>query len=189
MASVIVEEYGKDPFLILISCLLSLRTRDVISLPVSQALFAHAKTPQELVKIPIPKLEKIIHATGFYRNKARVLHNVSVALIKNFKGKVPSSLDDLLSLPGVGRKTANLVLAQAFDSPAICVDTHVHRLANQLGMVHTKTPEQTELALQKIVPKKYWIELNRLLVTWGQQIPRKKQIVLLEKLMTDSDKS
>jgi endonuclease III len=183
MASVIVDEYGKDPFLILISCLLSLRTRDVISLPVSRELFKHAKTPQELVKIPIPALEKIIHSTGFYRNKARVLHNVSKDLIDRFKGKVPNTLDELLSLPGVGRKTANLVLAIAFDTPAICVDTHVHRLANLLGIVHTKTPEQTEYELQKVVPKNYWIEFNRLLVTWGQQVPRKQQVILLEKLM------
>ncbi len=180
MSQTISDEYHHDPFLILISCLLSLRTRDTITLPVSRALFARARTPEQLVKLPRKELEKIIHSTGFYRRKAEVLHDVSAAIIKQFHGKVPHTEQELLSLPGVGRKTMNLVLGQAFGVPAICVDTHVHRLVNQLGLVHTKTPEQTETALKKVVPQKYWIELNKLLVTYGQQVPRKKQISLVE---------
>lgn len=183
MSALIVRDYGKNPFLILISCLLSLRARDTTTYPVCKKLFARARTPQEIVKLSKQELEKIIYSTGFYHRKAQVLHEVSAGLLKRFNGKVPHTEKELLSLPGVGRKTANLVLAEAFDIPAICVDTHVHRLANKLGLVHTKTPEQTENALKKIVPKKYWKDLNRLLVTWGQQVPRKDQLKIIKELI------
>ena len=166
----IVTEFGQDPFLILISCLLSLRTKDTISLPISRNLFAIARTPQALIKIPISKLEKILYSIGFYRKKARLLHNVSKDLIKRFDGRVPNTKAELVSIEGIGPKTANLVLAEGFGIPAICVDTHVHRIANRLGLVKTKTPDQTEKALARIVPKRYWIELNPLLVIWGQNI-------------------
>ncbi len=168
--SQVARAFGKDPFLILISCLLSLRTKDTISLPISLKLFQLAKTPQELLVIPRIKLEKMIHSVGFYHQKARTLHAVCAALLERFDGKVPYTQAALLSLPGVGRKTANLVLAEAFGVPAICVDTHVHSISNRLGLVKTKTPEQTEMALQKILPKKNWIEYNPLLVKWGQHI-------------------
>jgi endonuclease-3 len=185
MSFFIAHKYHNDPFLILISCLLSLRARDTVTLPISEKLFSQAKTPQALLKISVPELEKIIHPIGFFHQKARTLHNVSRDLIKRFHSKVPDNEEDLLSMKGVGRKTANLVLGVAFNIPAICVDTHVHRLANQLGLVTTKTPEQTEYALKKIVPKKDWIELNRLLVVWGQQVPRGQQVAILKKALSN----
>ena len=166
----IKKEFGHDPFLILISCLLSLRAKDVVTLPVSRELFKIAKTPQEITNIPIKKLEKIIYKIGFYKNKARTLHSVSSELIKKFNGTVPNSRKDLLSIKGVGRKTANLILGEAFNFPAICVDTHVHRVSNRLGLIKTKTVKETEKALEKLLPKEYWIEWNPLIVKWGQNI-------------------
>lgn len=166
----IIDQYGKDPFIILISCLLSLRTRDELTLQFAQELFSIAKTPDQILKIPISKLEKIIYPIGFYRKKAKILHDVSRVIIQKFKGKVPSTEKELLSIKGVGRKTANLVLSQAFDIPAICVDTHVHRISNRLGIIKTKTTEETEIELQKIIPKIYWAEINNLFVIWGQNI-------------------
>jgi endonuclease-3 len=166
----IVEKYGRDPYLVLVSCLLSLRTKDTVSLPASKRLFEYAKTPQELLKLPIETIEKVIYPCGFYRRKARQLHEISLDLLSRFKGKVPSSKEELMSLKGVGPKTANLVLAEGFNIPAICVDTHVHRISNRLGLVKTKTPEETEKALEKVLPKEYWSEYNTLLVMWGQNI-------------------
>ena len=166
----IKNEFGHDPFLILISCLLSLRARDVVTLPVSRKLFEIAKTPQEIANISIKKLEKIIYKIGFYKNKAKTLHSVCSELIKKFNGTVPNSRKDLLSIKGVGRKTANLILGEAFNFPAVCVDTHVHRVSNRLGLIKTKTVEETEKALEKLLPKKYWIEWNPLIVKWGQNI-------------------
>lgn len=166
----IIKEYGKDPYLLLISCLLSLRARDVSTIHVCRELFKYAKTPKELLAIPLVKLEKIIYKTGFYITKARVLRLVSQRLLDDFGGKVPKTKEELLSLHGVGQKTANLVLSLAFGIPAICVDTHVHKISNRLGLVKTKNADQTEKALEKILPKKYWIEWNRLLVMWGQNV-------------------
>ncbi len=180
--SIIVEEYGQDPFLILASCLLSLRTRDPVSLAASHRLFQYAKTPAQLLELPTEKIEKLIYPVGFYRRKAVQLKKISQELIDRFKGKVPSTMSDLLPLPGVGRKTANLVLALGFNKPAICVDTHVHRLANLFGLVHTNTPEETEYALEKVVPKKLWNDLNHLMVMWGQNVKRKDQASLLNLL-------
>ena len=166
----IVKEYGKDPFLILISCILSLRTKDSVSLPASRRLFQLAKNPKEILKLSVKKIEDTIYPVGFYRRKAKNLHEISSQIIKDFNGKVPDNQEDLLSLRGVGPKTANLVLGEAFGIPAICVDTHVHTISNRLGLVKTKKPEETEKELKKILPKKYWIEFNTLLVMWGQNI-------------------
>jgi endonuclease-3 len=166
----IVQEYGRNPYLVLISCLLSLRTKDSVSLPASQELFKFARTPHEMLKIPVPFLEKIIYKTGFYRRKAQVLRHVSQALIERFHGKVPNTKEELLSLPGVGDKTANLVLGEGFGIPAICVDTHVHRISNRLGLVKSRTPKETEEQLKKVLPEDYWIEYNHLMVMWGQNI-------------------
>lgn len=168
--SQIVAEYGRDSFLILISCLLSLRTKDPVSLSLSRELFKYARTPYELLQIPIKKLEKLLYSIGFYRKKTRLLHSVSKALIKRFNGKVPKTMQELISIKGIGHKTASVVLSEGYRIPAIAVDTHVHRIANRLGLVKTKTPEQTETALQQIIPKRYWIELNPLLVMWGQNV-------------------
>lgn len=180
----IIQKYGKEPFLILISCLLSLRTRDPVSFAASVRLFAYAKTPAQLLDLPISQIEKLIYPTGFYRRKAHLLHAVSHELITRFNGKVPRTYDELISIKGVGGKTANLVLGVAFDIPAICVDTHVHRISNRLGLVNTKTVEQTEQALKELLPPRYWIEYNHLMVMWGQNIcvpisPKCSQCVLL----------
>ncbi|MCK5632872.1 endonuclease III [bacterium] len=166
----IIQEYGKDSFLILIACLLSLRTKDTISLPVSRQLFKYAQTPQQLIALPIDLLEQIVYKTGFYRQKAKTLRFVSQELITRFGGIVPKSEDQLLSIKGIGRKTANLVRGEAFGIPSICVDIHVHRISNRLGLVKSLTPEKTEQQLKNILPRKYWIEWNRLLVMWGQNI-------------------
>jgi len=166
----IIAEYGKDPFLVLISCLLSLRTKDIVSLPASRRLFAIAKSPQEVLNISLERLEKLIYPVAFYRKRAQQLHVVCQDLIERFDVKVPSSEEDLLSIKGVGRKTMNLVRGEGFGIPAICVDTHVHRISNRLGLVVTKTPQETEMALRKLLPQEYWTEYNRLLVMWGQNI-------------------
>jgi endonuclease-3 len=162
--------FDKDPYRVLISCILSLRTKDKTTTEASQRLFKVADNPKNMVKLSAKRLQKIIYPVGFYRNKSGVILDVSRRIIKDFSGKVPNNLEDLLSLKGVGRKTANLVLGLGFNIPAICVDTHVHRISNRLGWVRTKTPEQTEYALHKIVPRKEWIDLNTILVTFGQNI-------------------
>ena len=167
-----VKEYGKDPFIHLISCLLSLRAKDSKTIGVARALFSVVCTPQQLVDLPLHDLEKIIYSIGFYKQKARTIKAVSKQLIEQFGGKVPRTKQELLQLKGVGQKTANLVLSTAFDIPAICVDVHVHRLANLLGLVHTKRPEETELALEKVLPKSYWIKTNEILVKLGQNIKK-----------------
>lgn len=154
MGFFLAQKYNHDPFVILISCLLSLRARDTVTLPIALELFSIARTPRELLQIPEKQLQKLLYPIGFYRQKTRLLRSVSKELIERFAGSVPSNEHDLLSLKGVGPKTANLVLGLAFQIPALCVDTHVHRLSNQLGLVTTKTPEQTERELKKIVPKK-----------------------------------
>jgi endonuclease-3 len=166
----VVQAHGRNPFLILISCLLSLRAKDTVSLPIALTLFKKAQTPQEIVKIPRAELEKMFFSIGYYRQKAKSVHEVSQELIERFQGNVPNTKEELLSIKGVGIKTANLVLGEAFGIPAICVDIHVHRISNRLGLVETKTAEETEVALQEIVPKEYWIEFNHLLVMWGQNI-------------------
>ncbi len=165
----ISEEY-KTPFHVLVSCVLSLRTKDEVTSEASARLFEKANTPKELLKIARPELERLIYPVGFYRTKAKNLHSICELLIEKFSGKVPADFDLLMSLPGVGRKTANLVLAKGFGIPAICVDTHVHRISNRLGWIDTKTPEQTEMELKKLLPKEYWIEINDLLVPFGQKI-------------------
>jgi len=164
----IAAEHNKDPYLILISCLLSLRARDTMTYPVSKCLFERASTPQAMLALPRHELEELIHSIGTYRKKAATLQQVSAALIADFQGKVPSSEADLLSLPGVGRKTANLVRSVAFDIPAICVDVHVHRIANRLGMVASKTPEETEMQLKRLLPVELWSDCNYYFVIWGQ---------------------
>ena len=155
-ASSIVAQFGQDPYLVLISCVLSLRTKDTVSLPASLRLFKVAKTPKAMLAIPIKKIEQLIYPAGFYRQKAKNIHEISYDILECFGGTVPSTLDDLLSLKGVGPKTANLVLAQGFNIPAICVNTHGHRISNRLGLVKTEAPEETERQLKKVLPKKYW---------------------------------
>ncbi len=166
----VVGHYRDDPFTTLISCLLSLRTKDATTHEASQRLFALARTPQAMVRLSIPTIERTIFPVGFYRTKARTIRHVCRALLQRCGGQVPSDLDELLSLKGVGRKTANLVVTLAYRKPGICVDTHVHRISNRWGYVKTKTPEETEFALRKKLPRRHWIIFNDLLVTFGQNL-------------------
>lgn len=170
MSQSIVEQYPNDPYPVLISCLLSLRAQDKVTLPVSLHLFSIASTPEQMLNLPISQIESIIRPVNYYRRKAIQLHHVSADLMTRFGGKVPNNLEDLLSIKGVGLKTANLVLAEAFGLPAICVDVHVHRISNRLGIIQTKTVEETEYALRQVLPQKYWILWNRLLVMLGQTL-------------------
>jgi endonuclease III len=166
----IVREYGHDPFLILIGCLLSLRARDVSTIHVCRSLFKKARTPKQIINIPLHELEKLIYKTGFYKTKTQTLKHVSHELIERFSGKVPDTYELLISIKGVGPKTANLVLGAAFNKPAMCVDTHVHRISNRLGLIKTSTVEESEKALEKVLNRKYWNVWNNLLVMWGQNI-------------------
>lgn len=159
-----------DAFKILISCLLSLRTQDKNTEKASSELFAVADTPKGIVKLPIKKLEKLIFSSGHYKKKARTLQHVSRELINRFDSKVPNTREKLISIKGIGPKTANIVLAFAYGKNVIPVDTHVHRIPNRLGWVKTKTPEQTEKELEKVLPKKYWKEFNAIFVQFGQTI-------------------
>jgi endonuclease III len=169
-ATSITRQYGRNPFLVLVSCILSLRTKDTVSLPASQRLFAHAQTPQALLLLSPATIEKLIYPTGFYRQKTKQLLALSAILLKKYDGLVPNTHEKLIALPGVGPKTTSLVLSEGFGIPAICVDTHVHRISNRLGLVATKSPSQTEEALKKVLPQEYWSEFNKLLVMWGQNI-------------------
>lgn len=164
----IVSQREGDPFKVLISCILSLRTQDKTTGAASERLFALADTPREMAELPPDKLEKAIYPVGFYRNKTVTILDICRELINTYQGKVPDEIDELLKLKGVGRKTANLVVTLGFGKPGICVDTHVHRICNRWGYVKTRTPEETEFALRKKLPKKYWIIINDLLVTFGQ---------------------
>jgi len=166
----VADETERDPFRILIACLLSLRTKDETTRPAAERLFALAHTPEAMLRLTPRRIERVIFPVGFYRTKAQVIRGVCRDLLARFGGKVPGDLDALLTLKGVGRKTANLVVTMGFGSPGICVDTHVHRISNRLGFVRTKSPDQTELALRKKLPRRHWIELNDLLVAFGQNV-------------------
>jgi endonuclease-3 len=159
-----------SPFLILISTLLSLRTKDETTEKAMDQLAKRVRTPEDILSLSDAELEKIIYPVGFYRNKTKTLKNVSRIILEKYRGKVPDNLDELLSIKGVGRKTANLVITEAYGKPGICVDTHVHRISNRLGIVTTKNPHGTEEELRKILPKKYWIIYNTLLVAFGRKI-------------------
>jgi len=159
-----------DPFKTLIGCILSLRTKDQTTAIAAARLFSIAATPRQVLAMAAGELEKAIYPVGFYRTKAGVIRGICRDLMERFDGQVPQRMEHLLTLKGVGRKTANLVITQAFRKPGICVDTHVHRISNRWGLVRTKTPEQTEAALRQVLPRRYWIELNELLVAFGQTI-------------------
>lgn len=165
----ISESQKDDPFQVLIATLLSARTQDATTLAASTRLFARARTPRAMAALPVREIERLIHPVSFYRHKARHVRATCQRLVSEYGGRVPSSLDELVTLPGVGRKTATLVLIVAFGSHQhVCVDTHVHRIANRLGWVKTKTPEQTEQALYAATDARWWAHLNLYLVTWGQ---------------------
>jgi endonuclease-3 len=166
----VVGHYIQTPFTVLISCLLSLRTQDKTTHSASEKLFRLAKTPQTMAVLSASQIEKAIYPVGFYKTKAKNIRKICHILLSRNNGKVPEDLDDLIKLPGVGRKTANLVITLGFGKRGICVDTHVHRITNRWGYVRTKTPEKTEIALREKLPGKYWIIINDLLVTYGQNL-------------------
>lgn len=165
-----LEHYQRDPFVVLISTILSQRTRDENTIKATNKLFSVYKTPEEIAKAPLEKLEEIIKEVGFYKVKAKRIKEVSRIIAEKYNNSVPDNIKELLKLPGVGRKTANCVLVYGYNKHAIPVDTHVHRISNRLGLVKTKSPEETEKELIKIIPKKYWRELNSLFVKFGQII-------------------
>ena len=160
----------RDPFLVLISCLLSLRTKDAVTSAASNRLFSLAKTPEEMLQLSTADIENAIYPVGFYRRKSVQIREISKTLIEENDSKVPDEIDDLLKLKGVGRKTANIVVTFGFNKPGIAVDTHVHRISNRLGLVLTKTPDQTEFELRRILPEEYWRDFNDLLVVHGQNV-------------------
>ena len=166
----LMAQQKEDPFLTLIGCILSLRTKDEVTALACERLFAKARTPEAMLALAPKTLEKLIYPVGFYRTKARVIRGICRDLIDKFAGDVPDDIDDLLTLNGVGRKTANLVVTQAFRKPGICVDTHVHRISNRWGLVASKTPDKTEMALREVLPRRHWIDYNTILVAFGQTI-------------------
>ena len=161
---------NKDAYKILISTMLSLRTKDSTTRDASMRLFEKAGNPKDMLKLSEEEIAKLIYPVGFYRVKAKNILEVSKTIIEDYNGKVPDEIDELLKLRGVGRKVANLVITEAFDKYGICVDTHVHRISNRFGYVSTKKPEQTEFALRKKLPKKYWRVYNDTLVIYGQNL-------------------
>jgi endonuclease-3 len=169
----IANDQEDDPFQVLIATILSAQTKDAVTAAASERLFRAARTPQTMAKLPVSKIEKLIYPVSFYRNKAVHVRATCEQLLTRYRGRVPSTMEELLTLPGVGRKTANLVLILAHASEAnICVDTHVHRIANRLGWVTTRTPDETEQALYRATHRRWWPVINLYLVTWGQNICR-----------------
>ncbi len=165
-----LAEQGSAPFIILIACVLSLRARDQVTAEASKCLFAISSDPFSMAKMQVKRIEKAIFPVAFFRVKARQIKAISQKICKDFHGKAPDTIDALLSLPGVGRKTANLVVTLAYKMPGICVDTHVHRICNRWGYVFTSNPDGTEQALRGKLPQKWWIPLNGMLVPFGQNI-------------------
>jgi endonuclease-3 len=163
-------ERHPDPYRVLVSCLLSLRTQDGTTDAASRRLFRRARTPKGMLRLSEAEIADLIYPVGFYRTKARTLREVSRLLLERHRGEVPDTIEELLELPGVGRKTANLVVSVGFGKPGICVDTHVHRITNRWGYVRTKNPEQTEMALRDKLPRRHWIPINWLLVCFGQNL-------------------
>ncbi len=167
-----LAEEHHDPFEILISTLLSLRTKDEVTAAATERLFARASTPAEMLRLSETEIQQAIYPVGFYRNKAETIRHVCRELIARFDSRVPGVIEELLTLKGVGRKTANLVVTLGFNRPGICVDTHVHRISNRLGYVRTKNPEETEFALRAKLPSEYWSRYNTLLVAFGRSTCR-----------------
>jgi endonuclease-3 len=170
VVGVVARESNRDPFRILISCLLSLRTKDKTTGEASARLFALAHRPATMLALPLQKIERAIYPVGFYRTKAKSIHAICRRLLDVYGGTVPDSIDELVTLSGVGRKTANLVVTVGYGKPGICVDIHVHRISNRWGYVKTKTPGETEQALRRKLPTRHWMTFNDLLVPYGQNI-------------------
>ena len=170
VVGVVARESNRDPFRILVSCLLSLRTKDKTTREASTRLFALAHRPATLLTLPLRKIERAIYPVGFYRTKAKSIHAICRRLLENYGGRVPDSIEELVTLSGVGRKTANLVVTVGYGKPGICVDIHVHRISNRWGYVRTRTPEETEQALRRKLPASHWMTFNDLLVPYGQNL-------------------
>lgn len=171
-AVTIVSQRSGDPYRVLISCILSLRTKDEVTAAASERLFSRASDPVSMLSVPADEIERLIFPVGFYRTKAGTVREVSRIIVEQHAGKTPDTMEGLLSLPGVGRKTANLVLVLGFGKDGICVDTHVHRICNRWGYVATRSPEETEMELRRRLPKEYWPVINDWLVTYGQNLCR-----------------
>lgn len=167
-AVTIVAQCDGSPFKVLVSCIISLRTKDEVTALASERLFEMAGTAGEMKNVPIEEVARLIYPAGFYRNKAAQIVDISQCLVDNYGGVVPDEIDELLKFKGVGRKTANLVVTLGYGKPGICVDTHVHRICNRWGYVSTKSPDETEAALREKLPAEYWIKINDLLVAFGQ---------------------
>lgn len=165
-----VDNHGADPFRILVGCVLSLRTKDEVSYPATERLFRRASEPGAMLRLRATTIARLVYPVGFYRRKAEQIRAICRELLDRYEGRVPDTIDELLTLPGVGRKTANLVVTLGFGKPGICVDTHVHRIANRLGWVRTDHPHETEDALRRRLPRRHWIPINELLVRHGQQV-------------------
>ena len=170
--STIAEHYRREPWAVLVSTILSLRTKDEVTLAASKRLLEKAGDPAHLLAMKEQRIAELIYPVGFYRTKAASLKKIAAILLEQYSGKVPASMNDLLALPGVGRKTANLVLTEAFDLDGLCVDIHVHRISNRCGWLSSKNPEETEMILREILPKKYWKQINYFLVLYGQTLCR-----------------
>lgn len=168
----VISNRERNPFQVLISTILSLRTKDEVTTTASANLFKNASTPLEMIELSKIEIEKLIYPVGFYHRKATSIKQVCQILIDEYEGKVPDTMENLLSLPGVGRKTANLVLTLGFDKDGLCVDTHVHRISNRWGYVETNSPLKTEMALREKLPKEFWKTYNDFLVSYGQNICR-----------------
>ncbi|MDR1468786.1 MAG: endonuclease III [Spirochaetaceae bacterium] len=168
--TLVAERYARDPWAVLTSTLISLRTKDEVTIKASAVLLARCKGPSDVLGASQAELEKCIYPAGFYKTKALRLREIAAILIDKYEGRVPDTLDELLALPGVGRKTANLVLIEAFDKDGICVDTHVHRINNRAGWLTSKSPDATELILRDILPREYWKPINAILVLYGQRV-------------------
>ncbi|MHA1596587.1 MAG: endonuclease III domain-containing protein [Candidatus Asgardarchaeia archaeon] len=166
----LISRRKMDPFRILIATVLSSRTKDEVTIKAVERLFSVINSPEELAKLSEEEVSRIIYPVGFYRIKARTIIEISRKICEDYDGKVPDSMEELLKLRGVGRKTANLVLTEAFDKMGICVDTHVHRIFNRWGYVKTRTPYETEISLRERLPKKYWKKINRILVSFGKNV-------------------
>ncbi len=167
---VTIVSMTKSPFMVLISCLLSLRTKDKVTGEASNRLFKLADDPEKMLDLSTESIEKAIYPVGFYKTKSKRIKEICKTLLDDYGGVVPDEIDELLKFKGVGRKTANLTVTLGYGKLGICVDTHVHRISNRLGLVTTKNPEQTEFALRKTLPKKHWLIYNDLLVTYGQNL-------------------
>ena len=160
----------QDPYYVLISTVISLRTKDDVTIKASRRLFDNASTPEDMIELSVEEIEKLIYPAGFYKRKAIQIKEISKIIVEKYDGKVPSNAEELMALPGVGLKTTNLTLNLGFGIVAICVDCHVHQITNRLGWIKTKTPEESEKALMQIMPKRFWIPLNELLVSYGQEV-------------------